>query len=121
MEEKKLINKQLIKNAISTFITFTILLLIFDILIYERAESLLYKDIDKELKDIANAKSELVINPRTIYILRDEDGEVMNKESLGRLYEDYLNIVTFDSKNLNSIYALKVNNKYNYRGINIQA
>jgi len=117
MEEKKILREKLLKNAFSTFITFTILVLIFDVLIYKRAEQLLYKDIDSELKNIANEDSTIVINPRSIYIVRDIEGNIINKTSLGRLYDDYLDFFSFDSKNLNTIYTLKVNNKYNYRGI----
>lgn len=117
MEEKKILREKLLKNALSTFITFTILVLIFDILIYKRAEQLLYKDIDLELKNIASEDSAIIINPRSIYIVRDIEGNIINKTSLGRLYDDYLDFFSFDSKNLNTIYTLKVNNKYNYRGI----
>ena len=44
MEEKKYIKKQLIKNMVYTFAVFTILVLVFDVLIYKRAEQLLYKE-----------------------------------------------------------------------------
>ena len=54
MEEKKYLKKQLIKNMVYTFAVFTILVLIFDCLIYKRAERQLYKEIDAELSDIYN-------------------------------------------------------------------
>lgn len=117
MEEKKILKGELLKNTFSTFISFTILVLIFNIVIYKRVELMLYADIDEELKSITDLDESFVISPRTIYIIRDMDGHILNQNSLGRLYDDYLDLVEFDSKNLNTIYTLKVNNQYNYRGL----
>lgn len=117
MEEKKILKGELLKNTFSTFISFTILVLIFNIVIYKRVELMLYADIDEELKSITDLEDSFVISPRTIYIIRDMDGHILNQNSLGRLYDDYLDLVEFDSKNLNTIYTLKVNNQYNYRGL----
>lgn len=119
MEEKKILKGELLKNTFSTFISFTILVLIFNIVIYKRVELMLYADIDEELKSITDLDESFVISPRTIYIIRDMDGHILNQNSLGRLYDDYLDLVEFDSKNLNTIYTLKVNNQYNYRGLTI--
>lgn len=117
MEEKKILRGELLKNTFSTFISFTILVLIFNIVIYKRVELMLYADIDEELKSITDVDDSFVISPRTIYVIRDMDGHILNQNSLGRLYDDYLDLVEFDSKNLNTIYTLKVNNQYNYRGL----
>lgn len=117
MEEKKILKGELLKNTFSTFISFTILVLIFNIVIYKRVELMLYADIDEELKSITDVDDSFVISPRTIYVIRDMDGHILNQNSLGRLYDDYLDLVEFDSKNLNTIYTLKVNNQYNYRGL----
>lgn len=121
MEEKKILREQLFKNAFSTFITFTILVIIFNVVIYKRAESLLYEEIDEELKNLADNETALVINPRSIYIVRDTEGNIINQNSLGRLYDDYLDLIEFDKSNLNNIYTLKVNDEYNYRGITTMA
>ncbi len=125
MEEKKLVKKQLIKNMIYTFTVFTILVLIFDLLIYNRAEQLLYKEIDTELESFANVQELnnriILLNPRIIYIIRDTNGEIINAESIGRLYDDYIYNIKFDSTKLNEIYSISVNSKYNYRGITVQA
>ena len=121
MEEKKILREQLFKNAFSTFITFTILVIIFNVVIYKRAESLLYEEIDEELKSLADNETALVINPRSIYIVRDTEGNIINQNSLGRLYDDYLDLIEFDKSNLNNIYTLKVNDEYNYRGITTMA
>ena len=121
MEEKKLIKKQLIKNMIYTFTVFTILVIIFDLLIYKRAEQLLYKEIDTELEYFANLdeldNKIIRLNPRIIYIIRNFNGEIINEDSIGRLYDDYN--IEFDRTKLNTVYSIKVNSEYNYRGINI--
>ena len=123
MEEKKLIKKQLIKNMIYTFTVFTILVIIFDLLIYKRAEQLLYKEIDTELERFANLdeldNKIIRLNPRIIYIIRNFNGEIINEDSIGRLYDDYIDNIEFDRTKLNTVYSIKVNSEYNYRGINI--
>ena len=123
MEEKKLIKKQLIKNMIYTFTVFTILVIIFDLLIYKRAEQLLYKEIDTELERFANLNeldNKIIrLNPRIIYIIRNFNGEIINEDSIGRLYDDYIDNIEFDRTKLNTVYSIKVNSEYNYRGINI--
>ena len=119
MEEKKYIKKQLIRNMVYTFAVFTVLVLVFDLLIYKRAEQLLYKEIDTELQNFANKNWNskiMVLSPRIIYIIRDLKGDIINEESIGRIYE-YINDVEFDKSKLNTIYSIKLNSEYNYRGI----
>ncbi len=119
MEEKKYIKKQLIKNMVYTFAVFTILVLVFDVLIYKRAEQLLYKEIDTELQNFANKNWNnkiMILSPRIIYIIRDLKGNIINEESIGRLY-DYISDVEFDKNKINTIYSIKLNSEYNYRGI----
>ena len=119
MEEKKYIKKQLIKNMLYTFAVFTILVLVFDVLIYKRAEQLLYKEIDTELQNFANKNWNnkiMILSPRIIYIIRDLKGNIINEESIGRLY-DYISDVEFDKNKINTIYSIKLNAEYNYRGI----
>lgn len=108
MEEKKILRGELLKNTFSTFISFTILVLIFNVVIYKRVEIMLYESIDEELKNITDSDGSFVVNPRTIYIIRDIEGHIINQNSLGRLYDDYLDLVEFDSKNLNTIYTLSL-------------
>ncbi len=55
------------------------------------------------------------LNPNIIVILRDSDEKITNTD-LGRLSE-YSNEVKFDSKNLDKIYEMTINEKYHYRGI----
>lgn len=74
MEERRYLKEQLIKNMIYTFAVFALLVLIFDFLIYKRAERQLYREIDIELRDYVNREpnSKIIIaNPSTIYVIRD--------------------------------------------------
>ena len=59
------------------------------------------------------------VNPRFICIIRDEQGNVINQTSIGRIYEKYLTDIKFDKDNIQNTYMIKVNNQYNYRGITI--
>lgn len=145
MSEEKRMKRNLLKNMLFSFIVFTILLLIFDFIIYNQISISLYKDIDKELymqkakydgeeqsekptnmvdtnknsgkKDYYNIKN---LNPRIILVLRNENGEITNKEALGKIYEKYSDTIPFNNKNLMQIYNLKLDDKYNYRALNFE-
>ena len=145
MSEEKKMKRNLLKNMLFSFIVFTILLLIFDFIIYNQISISLYKDIDKELymqkakydgdeqsekatnkvetnknsgkKDYYNIKN---LNPRIILVLRNENGEITNKEALGKIYEKYSDTIPFNSENLMQIYNLKLDDKYNYRALNFE-
>lgn len=124
MEEKKIIKKQLLKNMLYTFAVFAFLIIILDLLIYNRAAQLLYKEIDTELENFANGNKTnsnkiIFINPRIVYIIRDFNGEIINQESIGRFYDEYLEEIKFDGKKLNEIYSISVKSKYDYRGITV--
>lgn len=123
MEEKKFLMKQLIKNVIYTFAVFTLLVLAFDVLVFERAKQLQYREIDEDLYELAeltNKDKVILLNPRVVYIMRDADGDIINAEGMGKLYENYVNDIKFDKTKLNTIYTLNVNSEYNYRGITVQ-
>ena len=49
MSEEKKMKRNLLKNMLFSFIVFTVLFLIFDLIIYNQISISLYKDIDKEL------------------------------------------------------------------------
>ena len=144
MSEQKLIRKQLIKNMFYTFIVFAVILIFFDAIIYNQASASLYKSIDEELirtaelyenmdgqfrKDIPKqfvegnriTLIETKINPRLICIIRSSKGEILNSENIGRFYDDYLNDITFDKTRTDRIYAIKVQDEYNYRGITLKS
>lgn len=146
MSEEKKMKRNLLKNMLFSFIVFTVLFLIFDFIIYNQISISLYKDIDKELymqkskydgeeqvsqttnkqetnksprkKDYYSMKN---LNPRIILILRNENGEITNKEALGKIYEKYSDSIPFDNEDLMQIYNLKLDNKYNYRALNFEA
>lgn len=145
MSERKLIKKQLIKNMFFTFIVFAIILMFFDAIIYNQVSISLYKSIDDELVRTAKfyenrevereikrnvAKEftegnritfiETKINPRLICIIRSVDGDILNSDNIGRFYEDYLGDIIFDRTSTDRIYAIKIQDSYNYRGITLR-
>jgi len=143
MSEQKLIRKQLIKNMFYTFIVFAVILIFFDAIIYNQASVSLYKSIDEELlrtvelyktkdlkfrreipKQFTNSNKitliETKLNPRLICIIRSTEGNILNSENIGRFYDDYLEDITFDKTRTDGIYAMKVQDKYNYRGITLK-
>lgn len=147
MNEQKIIKRQLIKNMFYTLIIFTILLLFFDAIIYNEVSNSLYKPIDKELlrtaetyqdrsiqetnryitefrKDInRNTKITFIetkINPRLVCIIRSINGEILNSENIGRFYNDYISDIEFNRTSTDKIYTIRVQEKYNYRGITLK-
>lgn len=145
MSERKLIKKQLIKNMLFTFIVFAIILMFFDAIIYNQVSISLYKSIDDELVRTAKfyenrevereikrnvAKEftegnritfiETKINPRLICIIRSVDGDILNSDNIGRFYEDYLGDIIFDKTSTDRVYAIKIQDSYNYRGITLR-
>lgn len=146
MSEQKLIKKQLIKNMFFTFIVFAVILIFFDAIIYNQVSVSLYKSIDEELlrtakeyesrdvekeikknmpKEFAEENKitfiETKINPRLICIIRSVDGNILNSENIGRFYDDYITDIIFDQTSTNKIYAIKVQDTYNYRGITLKS
>ncbi len=141
MNEQKLIKKQLIKNMLITFVVFTIILAFFDAIIFNQVIGALYKSIDQELKitaqkiegfefgtDKKNSKPnnnefnffEIKMNPRLMYIIRNSNGLIINSETMGKNYDEYLEYITFDKNVTNKIYSIKVQDSYLYRIINVK-
>lgn len=143
--EQKLIKNGMRKNIIINFIVFLVMFFIFDFIIYNQVSNSLYNQIDEELKKSnqiqtimkridkeereentinfipkENKKDETGknISPRIISITRNSNGEVINSEQIGRIYEDYGEYITFNKNNLNNIYTIEVNGQYSFRGIN---
>ena len=141
MEEQRIVKRQLFKNMLYTFITFTVIFSVFDILIYNLISTSVYTSIDNEImiakeqveaagnepdsqssdKKTTTKKFYNSLNPRLIYIVRDENGNITNKENIGRFYEDYITDITFDKENINQIYLTSIDYIYFYRGINVQS
>lgn len=123
MNDKNMIRKQLLKNMVATLIAFSIIFITFSSIIYNQVKTTMYKNIDKELteflsKDDNNPKRDRIdISPRVTYIIRNEEGKVVNSESIGRFYEEYLINSPFDPNNINQISDLVIGGKYNYRGV----
>lgn len=57
------------------------------------------------------------MNPRLIYILRDQEGNILNSDSIGRFYEEYLSTLSFDENTINKIYNVIFNGQYTYHAI----
>ena len=127
---KKEITKQLVKNSIINFIIFTVILLIFDFIIYNQVVISLYRDIDKQLIDsisrVQNLEDKAKIeveeniekkqvnnqlknkmNPRLIIIERNKNGEILNEDALGNLIS-YNNQIKFNYNNIENIYNIEI-------------
>ncbi len=61
-----------------------------------------------------------VNNPRIISIIRNKDLEVINEDELSINYSKYLEQIRFDSGYLNKIYKFSIDEKYNFRAINVE-
>lgn len=146
MNEQKLIRKQLIKNMFYAFIVFAIILIFFDAIIYNQVYTSLYKSIDEELirtariyknieittelkknvhKEVDEQNKKITyietkISPRLICIVRSVEGEILNSDNIGRFYEDYISDINFDDATTDKIYAIKIQDTYNYRGITMK-
>ena len=145
MNEQKLIKKQLAKNMLYAFIVFAIILIFFDAIIYHQVSTYMYKSIDKELvramelyqnKNIISEVKKVItkeldenikityvetkVNPRVVCIVRDSEGNILNSETIGRFYNDYVKDIEFNKNKTDKVYSIKVQDKYNYRGITIK-
>ncbi len=56
-------------------------------------------------------------NPQIHVIVRDEKGNILNENDLGRIH-DFFSEVSFDAENLDAVYKLKINHQYNYHCLN---
>ena len=145
MNEQKLIKKQLAKNMFYAFVVFAIILIFFDAIIYHQVSTYMYKSIDKELiramelyqnKNIVSEVKKVItkeldenikityvetkVNPRVVCIVRDSKGEILNSETIGRFYNDYVKDIEFNKNKTDKVYSIKVQDKYNYRGITVK-
>lgn len=64
--------------------------------------------------------AKIINNPKIIYILRDENYDIINIEDLGKNYDDYFDELQFKGNNLNKIYEINFNEEYYYRGIDLK-
>lgn len=134
MREREIIKNNIRKNIGINFVVFLIIFLIFDFIIYNQVLDSLYNSIDEELYRASQRyqpvnlkpmpRNELEIdkniNPRIISITRNSQGEVINGDNLGRIYDEFGNEMIFDKNNLNNIYQIQLSGIYSYRGINFK-
>ena len=125
MSEQKLIKKELVRNMLDIFFVITVLFLILDLIIYNQVKSVLYESIDTELKStissyVSSRNPIVKLNPRMVYVLRDEKGNITNANSIGRIYDEFLSNANFDTNTVGKVYTLDLNNKYVYRGITVK-
>lgn len=146
MNEERVIKKQLLKNMLFTFITFSIIFTVFDLIIYNQISASIYSSIDTELKksfeqtkiriddnevstlppnanqgNNKNIADSNKVSPRLIYVVRDKDGNIINQSNLGSFYENYSSSINFDKNILEQTYTISIENIYTYRGINYKA
>jgi len=145
MSEQANMKMRLFKNMLINFIVFTILFLVFDFIIYSQISNSLYKTIDQELimaqeryNKIENMNFDKLnnnhikqnipnemmnnnkINPRLIRITRDIQGNIINGNRIGAIYDVYGDTIPFNANILMKIYTIKLSNSYVYRGINFK-
>ena len=146
VNEEKIIRKQLIKNMLYNFLILTIIFMLFGILMFHTLQAFVYESSNRELNFVkekmeegknpiirkGNEKGleqpkekrlemvELQLNPRVIYVVRDEQGNIKNTDKIGRIYDEFGESISFDKTKLNSIYEMQINNRYYYRGMNIR-
>lgn len=138
MNEQESIRKKLLKNMLVNFVVFTMLFLIFDLIIYNQVSNSLYKTIDQELmatqeRYITNKNDSTSIkifedrerpnnkiNPRLINIIRDNSGNITNGNNIGAIYDIFENNIPFDKNNLMKIYTIELDDSYTYRGISFK-
>ena len=130
MNEEKVLKKNLLKNILINLCIFVLLFLIFDVIIYRQVSISLYNSVDRDLLQevsryegknyIENKDKKKFMNPRVTWIKRDLNGNILNTDALGRIYEKFGNEIKFDSNQLNEVYSLNLEDQYNYRAINFK-
>ena len=148
MDEQKLLKKQFVLHIIYNMIAFSVIFILFGILMFAMIRNITFSSVDKQLIEAknefnqTNSKlenmytlydfksygifetivpefniSKRINNPSVIVILRNRNGEIENKNELGRIM-DYTESIYFDSSTINNIYNIKIKDKYNYRCLN---
>ena len=75
------------------------------------------KRIPPDLEDDQTRNEQQEVNPRLIYIYRDENGKIVEDKSSVSDNQDFQNIV-FDSTKIDKVYEVTIDGKYQYRAIN---
>ncbi|MHB8064551.1 MAG: sensor histidine kinase, partial [Ruminiclostridium sp.] len=146
MNENSIIRKQQLKNMIYSMVAFTIIFVIFGLIIFNQVKASIYSRLDSELRSSQRTMENLIVkrnmnpairpdmdgrpgdnvityprSPRIIPILRDKEGKVINYGSVNdSYYEQYLQYLVFDKGNLNTIVPIIIRNQYHFRSITTQ-
>ena len=138
MDEEKKVKKQLVKNMILNLITFSVIFYMFGTVIYSQFYNSLYRSADSELEKVihqtnGNQRDSQKIqirkmnedelepklqNPRLVFIVRDEDGKIIENSTKNSTINSLFRNIEFDKNQLNYIYEININNEYSYRGVN---
>lgn len=145
MKEEKVIKEQLRKNMFFNLIAFAVIFSVLGIIIYSQFIISLYKSADDELLNVQNRMgiirkinkddaqkvappekndgSERVppnsefVNPRLVYIYRDENGQIDEDKSSLFSNESFKSI-EFNKSNIDEVYEITIDGQYKYRAIN---
>ena len=148
MEKEKLLKKQFILHIIYNMIAFSVIFIVFGFFMFSMVRKITFSSVDRQLNEAKNEFCQInsdiehlnslfdfksygifessvpnfniskrINNPGVTLILRNENGKIQNENELGRI-TDYAQNISFDKTNLNSIYNLKISEKYNYRCLN---
>lgn len=146
MKEQKLVRKQFIKHIFNNILILSGILLFFGLIMFILVQNITYNAVDMELYEtsqmieklktkikmsdelVSGLKTEMPIyklsnmidNPKIIFILRNEDGDAINSEYFGSNYSEYVSEIDFDEEKLEEIYQLSIDNEFFYRAINIE-
>ena len=78
----------------------------------------LFEEEVREIRDYNLSRK--VNNPKYTVIIRDNDGQVLNKEDLSLYYEENDMLISFDEANLDRVYDLDLSTEIHYRAINVK-
>ena len=122
MKKESLLKKQLLQNMMYTFVVFAIIALFFGAITYNQIRNSIFSDVENELIRYAEMEQDVSIkdtidDPRIIIIIRDLNGEILNADGMGRVYDRYLHDLEFDNSKIGEVYELKVRERFNFRGI----
>lgn len=140
MNEEEKVKKQLIKNMFLNLVTFSIIFYALGMVIYGQFTNSLYMSADSELQKVSNQVTTKQIdinkkpirrgdsnqinienrnqNPRLVFIERNENGTIVEDNENNNVLNDIFKNIQINTNDINTIYEIKVNDEYYYRGIN---
>jgi two-component system sensor histidine kinase CiaH len=141
MFKRKIFRKQQLTFMLLNLIAFTVIFSIFGIIIFSQVQSTLFSKTDEELLGFKEMMTDPISrelrhppneeldtnhpsddrlrknpNPRIIRLSWNKDGEIINQDQIGTLfYENYLQGYKVDTKNIDTITNITINNMYDFR------